>query len=214
VHTYIREEVEAPRSDLTIEELPHPTEEAALEELGADVLNVQAADGARYEGHDWDSAELDILEEAESLCEAHRRLDVSWTQVRNASLKLGLVERQRFQTWTDEEVDLLGTDTDEAIANRIGRTRATVQYKRDQLGIEPVTNPDRAFSRTQAFAIRAAYALLTDVTHSGLADYFDVSTSVIGRMLRSEHYQDVPQPSLPVLALSTAAILTAVGSEE
>jgi hypothetical protein len=154
------------------------------------------------------------LEEAESLCEAHRRLDVSWTQVRNASLKLGLVERQRFQTWTDEEVDLLGTDTDEAIANRIGRTRATVQYKRDQLGIEPVTNPDRAFSRTQVFAIRAAYALLAGVTHSGLADYFDVSTSVIGRMLRSEHYQDVPQPSLPVLALSTAAILTAVGSEE
>mgnify|MGYP002621779215 CR=1 FL=1 len=37
--------------------------------------------------------------------------------------------------WTDAEIDLLGTDTDRAVAAQTGRTETAVRMKRRELGI-------------------------------------------------------------------------------
>jgi hypothetical protein len=37
--------------------------------------------------------------------------------------------------WTAEEVALLGTDDDEAVAEKLGRTRSAVRSKRNHLGV-------------------------------------------------------------------------------
>ena len=39
--------------------------------------------------------------------------------------------------WTAEEVALLGADDDEAVAERLGRSRSAVRSKRYQLGVKP-----------------------------------------------------------------------------
>jgi hypothetical protein len=39
------------------------------------------------------------------------------------------------RAWTDEELALVGTDTDQAIAHKLGRTVAAVQKVRLRLGI-------------------------------------------------------------------------------
>jgi hypothetical protein len=43
--------------------------------------------------------------------------------------------------WTDDEIALLGTDTDKAIATRLGIPRNVVKYKRERLGIARLREP-------------------------------------------------------------------------
>jgi len=54
------------------------------------------------------------------------------------SKRLGLKPTGRWAVggWTDEQRALLGTDDDEVIAARVGRTKGAVQAKRAVLGIE------------------------------------------------------------------------------
>ena len=54
------------------------------------------------------------------------------------SKRLGLKPTGRWAVggWTDEQLALLGTDDDEVIAARVGRTKGAVQAKRTVLGIE------------------------------------------------------------------------------
>src|SRR5579871_121276 len=53
------------------------------------------------------------------------------------SKRLGLKPTGRWAVggWTDEQLALLGTDDDEVIAARVGRTKGAVQAKRAVLGI-------------------------------------------------------------------------------
>jgi hypothetical protein len=41
----------------------------------------------------------------------------------------------KHHCWTPEELALLGTDTDEAVARRLGRTRSAVTSRRVNMGI-------------------------------------------------------------------------------
>lgn len=43
--------------------------------------------------------------------------------------------------WTIHELDLLGTDFDDAIARQLGRTREAVRSKRREEGIAPYVDP-------------------------------------------------------------------------
>jgi hypothetical protein len=54
------------------------------------------------------------------------------------SKRLGLKPAGRWAIggWTDEQRALLGTDNDEVIAARVGRTKGAVQAKRAVLGIK------------------------------------------------------------------------------
>lgn len=64
----------------------------------------------------------------------------AWKDKMAESMRQQWAEGQRSvpNAWTPKEIALLGTDTDEAVASRIGRTEAAVGVKRRQLGIRPL----------------------------------------------------------------------------
>jgi hypothetical protein len=63
--------------------------------------------------------------------------------LRRVAIEKGLVAKKPNR-WTEEEIDLLGTDRDKAIAAQVGRTPAAVRLMRARLGIAAGGCPTRA----------------------------------------------------------------------
>ena len=61
-------------------------------------------------------------------------LERKWKRSKQLGLKP--TGRRAVGGWTDEQLALLGTDDDEVIAARVGRTKGAVAAKRAALGIE------------------------------------------------------------------------------
>lgn len=187
IYSYIRERVDDPEKDLSIEALDYDDEQEAIDAHDG-LLNTQDADPTEYDGHDWTSEELDVLEES-TLREAAERTGASYNQCRKAKLKLGWMEHTEARRWTPEEEELLGTDTDAAVAEEIGRTRQAVALRRQQLGIEPA-NPRRKLTKRQIVQVYLEYAL-GEETHAGLADEYGVHPETIGRICRREAHTEL-----------------------
>ena len=91
VAKYIRKNVDDPREELEVKELPYDSEEEALSDLANSTLNAKE-DARGVSGgdlYDWTSAELDVLENL-GLRQAARQLDgPSYTDCRVAARKIG-----------------------------------------------------------------------------------------------------------------------------
>ena len=220
VHVYIREDVENPRQDLDIEALPYDDEQAAIDDHDG-VLNAQPADETEYDGYDWTSEELDYLQE-HSLKQSARELDAKYHHCRKAALKLGWIERRPIEEWTEEEIELLGTDTDKAVAERLGRTRAAVAQKRHQLGIEAAGYSRKRRHLPHGLAVLAYldYQIHDDLTYVKIAqilseaDGIDVCASTIGKLIRGKTYTDLPREKLDQEAATIRAVLQITGVDK
>ncbi|MCS3827422.1 hypothetical protein GGP85_002892 [Salinibacter ruber] len=192
IYGYIRKHVDAPKEDLEIRALDYDTEAAALQDLGHKTLNAQAADGAEYEGYDWTSEEIDVLEE-ESLNEASKRLDASFNQCRRAAMKLGLIDGDGAYTRVDWSVwdEALGTMSDPKLAEKIGCSVANVNERRRAKGIEAYQS---RLSDDKVRAIWTRYHALEEATYASVAECFNVSKGTVARIIRKETYQDVERP--------------------
>jgi hypothetical protein len=81
--------------------------------------------------------------------------------------------------WTPDEDALLGTDTDQAIANRLGRSRASVKLRRIRLGREAHGgNPARAWTP-------AELNMLGTKPDSAIALELGVSRQYVNRIRKS-----------------------------
>ena len=73
-----------------------------------------------------------------------------------------------YRPWTVREVKLLGTDTDAAVAARIGRTPGSVKFKRYQLGIPAHPRRRREWTKREL-------SLLGTMSDAAVADRLGVS---------------------------------------
>jgi hypothetical protein len=191
-------ETQADLSELAIQPVPFTSEQIAIQVYGGldRLLNAQAGSDVKpYTGYDWSSEEVDALEEASSISDAARRTGASWTQARRAMLKLDLIDPQSRDRidWSRYE-HLLGTMPDARLADRIDAdvTYAAVAKRRRELNIEAY-GQHRALTNQEAKEALQAYAH-EDTTHAALADRFDVSESVVGKLIRGETYTEIDRP--------------------
>lgn len=194
VYGYIRKHVDAPREDLEIRALDYNSEAAALQDLGHKTLNVQAGSGAKYEGYDWSSEEIDVLEE-ESLNEASKRLGASFNQCRRAAMKLGLTDGDGAYTRVDWSVwdELLGTMSDPKLAEKIGCSVANVNERRRAKGI-PSHQSQNGLTGDEVRAIWTRYHAVEGATYASVAECFGVSEATVGTIIREDSHTDVERP--------------------
>jgi len=196
---YVREEVDEPYKDLWIGELPHETESAAIEDFGDHTLNVRGGDEAYltgYEGYDWSSEEVDVLEEEGTIVDAAEKLDIPRSQCRNAALKLGLVDRREVDLWSPEEIEVLGTDTDKRVAEELGRTRQSVTKKRQALGIgAPQHQHDRRKLSTEE-ARDICERSKQGESYASIAEDYPIHRTAVGEIVRGETYTDLDREAI------------------
>lgn len=90
------------------------------------------------------------------------------------------------RTWSEDEIETLGTGPDPAVAKRLGRTQREVEGKRKELGIEADTpRPGQVATEEEAEKIRERYEK-EDLTYPELAEDYDTAPSTIGRIVRRE----------------------------
>lgn len=194
IHTYIREEVDDPIEDLDHEELPYDSEQAAINALGDVTLNVQCATPGNY--YDWTRDKVETLIntiEEENLAAAQRALDANPNQVRNAALRLGLIEPRGYTRVDWEKWDhKLGTMPDAALAEKIGCSHAAVYQRRQKKDVEA---HDARLTDRQVQEAWIRYHL-DDATFEAVADEVDdASPDQVRRIIRRETYADLTLPS-------------------
>lgn len=201
VYRYIRCHITDLDKELSVRELGYETEQDALNELAHSTLNTEAnAAKTSYSGYDWSSEELDVLEEAGSMNEASKLLDVSFNTCRRAAIKLGIADQQgHTEVDWDRWDDFLGTMPDAELAGRIGCTVTNVQRRRWKLGIDAYGCSGRKLTQEEARKVYLLYKT-TDVTHAELADAHDVSRSVIGKIVRGDSFPDLDRDRLDAIA--------------
>lgn len=74
---------------------------------------------------------------------------VSTETIRRARLDAGQTASREYVRWTSDMIDLLGTEDDQTIADRLGVSRQSVQYKRRRLKI-PAKYPRPTYMTDQA----------------------------------------------------------------
>ena len=90
------------------------------------------------------------------------------------------------RSWSEDEIETLGTGPDPAVAKRLGRTQREVRGKRKELGIEAdVPRPDQVATEEEAEKIRERYKK-EDLTYPDLAEDYDTTRETIGRIVRRE----------------------------
>jgi hypothetical protein len=186
---------------LSIQALPFTDERAAIRVYGLDnLLNaIAGSDVKPWTGYAWSSDEVDVLEDAESISDAARRTDASWSSCRDAMLKLGLIEpasrdRVDWDRWKEE----LGTMPDGELADRIPAdiTSDAVAKRRRELNIDPCpgVGGTEVLSDQEAEAALQAYAEEA-ITYTELANRFGVHRTTIGKLIRGETYTDIDRPA-------------------
>ncbi|MCS4087284.1 hypothetical protein GGQ10_002110 [Salinibacter ruber] len=184
--------------EMTIHPIPLLSEKEALEHLSEVTLNAYETPGAEYEGPDWSSDMVDVLEDADTDQEAADRLDLPYHVCYDARRKLGVAEENSGYTVVDwsEWDDQLGTMTDNELAKKIGCTGANVTRRRNELGIEPFA--DRGGRRLDGDTVRAIwvrYWAYEEASYSSVAERFDVLRSTVGKIIRGDTYADIEKPS-------------------
>ncbi len=213
IHTYIREEVAAPVDTLSIEKLPYDDEQTAIDALGDGTLNVQGAiDGHHYE---WTRPEVELLIttiEEKNLRAAQKRLSANETQVRNAALRLDLIDPRDYTRvdW-DEWDEKLGTMPDRELAEEIGCSKPNVARRRRELGIRPAKT---SLTDEEVLEIWIRYHLDDDATYPSVAKTMEevhsgihsLSDQTVGAIIRRDTHTDLTLPSPAAIAAANAYI--------
>lgn len=189
ISQYIRQHDPA----ISIEAIPYESETEAIEELGPP-LNHEGGSERSYTGHQWTPEELDVLEEADNVAAVARELGLPYHEARFAASKLGLETSNR---WTEEEIELLGTNIDKAIAEQIGRSAQAVWHKRKELGIDAYSSRNKLSRRTAALVYIDYH--LHGYTHAEIADEIGVSRPTIGQLVRGDTYEGLDREALDEL---------------
>jgi hypothetical protein len=97
------------RAEISIRQLPFDCEQKALDELGDGTLNRYAKrDLGDRKTYSWTPEELDVVED-HTLREAADRLDASYSRIRSAAKKLGVLEEPISEHLSNEEVRAIWT---------------------------------------------------------------------------------------------------------
>lgn len=193
---YLQEVMEeGRRNDINIIKLPFCDSEREATEKFSGLLNEN--DGRvelPYNGPDWSEDEIAMLYRM-SIPQAMRYTGYKKHRIVDARKRLGIGDSQKIR-WAQWD-DLLGTMSDQDLADEIGCNINSVYLRRQKLGVE--AHSRKALTDQEARELYIEYHT-DDTTYSKLADSYGVSTGTVSRVINGDAYNGLDRDRLEMTA--------------